>query len=102
MWLALAGLTGAGWVALTGDLPGTVEAFKAAFPYLVLPAKALIAAPLVYHYLGGLRHVLWDKHSIGNQAAKESYLDLPSVDKSSYVLFGATAVSTLGLAAYTI
>ncbi|KAK9815079.1 hypothetical protein WJX73_007094 [Symbiochloris irregularis] len=96
------GLTAAGCIALTGDLPGTVEAFKASYPWLVFPAKALVAGPIVYHYLGGMRHLLWDKSKIGNQAEKKSYLDLPAVDKSSYVLFGATAAATLGLAVYSI
>lgn len=47
---------------------GTIEAFKDAAPALVLPAKFLVAFPLVYHYLGGLRHVIWDKAHYGNMA----------------------------------
>ena len=68
----------------------------------MLPAKALVAAPLAYHYLGGVRHLVWDRHNIGTQGAKKSLLDLPAVDKSSYALFGATAMATLGLAVYAI
>jgi hypothetical protein len=58
----------AGGVALSGDLVGAVEAFKAAAPALVLPAKFVVAFPLVYHYLGGVRHVIWDKAHYGNMA----------------------------------
>ena len=47
---------------------GTIEAFKDAAPALVLPAKFLVAFPLVYHYLGGLRHVIWYKAHYGNMA----------------------------------
>ena len=61
------GMTGAGWIALTGDLPATVEALKHTSPALLYPIKAAVAFPLVYHYLGGLRHVFWDKATYGNQ-----------------------------------
>ena len=47
-----AAISGAGAVALVGDLPSTVVAFKEAAPFLVLPAKAALAFPLVYHYVG--------------------------------------------------
>ena len=90
--------TGAGAVALTGDLPATIAAFKDTLPFLVLPAKAAIAFPLVYHYAGGLRHIIWDKHKIGNQAEKTSLLDVPSVDRSSRIIIGTSIVGTLGLA----
>ena len=63
-----AGAWGAGAVALQGDLVAAVDAFKAAAPMLVLPAKFAVAFPLVYHYLGGLRHVFWDKSHYGNMA----------------------------------
>ena len=39
---------------MVGDLPGTVLAFKEAAPLLVVPAKAALAFPLVYHYAGEL------------------------------------------------
>ena len=60
-------MTGAGAVALTRDLPATIEALKSTSPLLLYPIKAAVAFPLVYHYLGGLRHVIWDKASYGNQ-----------------------------------
>ncbi len=64
---AYAGITGAGWIALTGDLPGTIDSIKHTSPLLLYPIKAAVAFPLVYHYLGGLRHVFWDKARYGNQ-----------------------------------
>ena len=60
-------MTGAGAIALTGDLPATIEAIKHTSPALLYPIKAAVAFPLVYHYLGGLRHVIWDKARYGNQ-----------------------------------
>ena len=71
---SLAGMTGAGLVALTGDLPATVETLKHTSPALLYPIKAAVAFPLVYHYLGGLRHVIWDKASYGNQVQQPLYL----------------------------
>ena len=68
------GFTGAGWIALTGDLPATVEAIKAFGPVVVYPLKAAVAFPLVYHYLGGARHVFWDKAKYGNQVRATSTL----------------------------
>ncbi len=85
-------------MALGGDLPATIAAFKDTLPFLVLPAKAAIAFPFVYHYAGGLRHIIWDKHSIGNQAEKTSLLDVPSVDRSSRIIIGTSIIGTLGLA----
>jgi len=64
-----AGFTGAGWIALTGDLPATVEAIKSTSPLILYPFKAAVAFPLVYHYLGGVRHVFWDKAKYGNQVS---------------------------------
>ena len=57
----------AGAIALVGDLPATVEAIKSTSPLVVYPLKAIVAFPLVYHYLGGVRHVMWDKAKYGNQ-----------------------------------
>lgn len=62
-----AGFTGVGWIALTGDLIGTIDAIKSTSPLLLYPVKAAVAFPLVYHYLGGVRHVFWDKAKYGNQ-----------------------------------
>jgi len=80
-----------------GDLPATVDAFKASYPLLVYPTKAIITWPLFYHYLAGVRHIIWDKHSMGKQAEKKSYLENEAVDKSSKLILGTSIVGTLGL-----
>lgn len=89
-----AGFTGASYLALTGDLPGALLMFKADHPVLLVPVKAFIAFPLVYHYLGGLRHLVWDMHKIGNQADKSSLLEYSKVVESSKVLLGASVALT--------
>jgi len=91
------GMTGAGAIALTGDLPATIEAIKHTSPALLYPIKAAVAFPLVYHYLGGLRHVIWDKARYGNQADKGSPLENKAVDRSSKLLVGASALGTAAL-----
>lgn len=48
----------AGALALNGDLPAVVEWMQGS--YLVYPARAAIAGPLLYHYVAGLRHLAWD------------------------------------------
>lgn len=93
-----AGATGAAYIALTGDLPGAVLAFKANYPLLVFPAKFLVAYPLVYHYLGGMRHFVWDLHKIGNQADHTSLLETERVETSSKILLASSVVLT-GVAA---
>ena len=53
-------------------------------------AKLAVAFPLVYHYLAGMRHLMWDK--------SPPLLESKLVTQSSYILFGASSVITLGLA----
>lgn len=48
----------AGAIALNGDLPAVVDWVRGSI--LVYPARAVIAGPLLYHYIGGLRHIAWD------------------------------------------
>ena len=50
--LGCSGVTGAGIVALVGDLPAAVTALTSAGPLLTVPVKAAVAFPLVYHYAG--------------------------------------------------
>jgi succinate dehydrogenase (ubiquinone) cytochrome b560 subunit len=49
----LVGMVGAGFIALTGDLPGTIEYMKSFGGLVTVPCKALIAFPLIYHYVAG-------------------------------------------------
>lgn len=45
-------------------------------------AKFSVAFPFVYHYMGGLRHLVWDN--------KPEMLTNASVEKASYGLFGTS------------
>eukprot|EP01025_Chloroclados_australasicus_P032987 TRINITY_DN3350_c1_g1_i4.p1 TRINITY_DN3350_c1_g1~~TRINITY_DN3350_c1_g1_i4.p1 ORF type:complete len:184 (-),score=7.18 TRINITY_DN3350_c1_g1_i4:49-600(-) len=77
------GMFGAGYIALTGDLPGTIAYLKACGPLVMFPLKAMVAFPLVYHYLAGIRHFLWDYGRIPNQNDKTSMLELGAVKQSA-------------------
>uniref|UniRef100_A0A7S2VUX9 Succinate dehydrogenase cytochrome b560 subunit, mitochondrial n=1 Tax=Chlamydomonas chlamydogama TaxID=225041 RepID=A0A7S2VUX9_9CHLO len=89
------GFTGAGYIALTGNLPGLVQSIAATHPILLFPVKFAISYTLIYHYLGALRHFAWDHGKIGNQADKTSLLELPQVELSSKALFGASGALAL-------
>lgn len=93
-----AGFAAAGYIALTGDLPGALAAFRAGHPILAVPVKLAVAWPLVYHYLGGARHFIWDLHKIGNNADKSSLLEKDRVEQSSKALFAASAAVAAVLA----
>jgi len=45
-------------------------------------AKFAVAFPLVYHYLGGIRHFRWD--------AYPELLSTPDAARSAYLIFGTT------------
>ncbi len=87
-------MLGLGALSLLGKDPlATIECLKAAYPLLVPVAKAGITFPLVYHYLAGVRHLVWDTYHIGNQNSK-SLLDKDAVESSSNALFaGSIALS---------
>ncbi len=53
-----AATVGAGALALNGDLLPVVHFVQDSF--LVYPARAIVAGPLLYHYVAGLRHLAWD------------------------------------------
>jgi succinate dehydrogenase (ubiquinone) cytochrome b560 subunit len=84
-----AGFTAASYVALTGDLPGALLALKTNYPLLLFPAKFAISFPIIYHFLGGMRHFVWDLSKIGNQAEHNSLLETPTVELSSQILLGS-------------
>ncbi|KAJ9506399.1 hypothetical protein QJQ45_004902 [Haematococcus lacustris] len=54
-------------IALRGDLTGTVQAIAATNGLLLFPFKFAVTYTILYHWLGGIRHVLWDHSKIGNQ-----------------------------------
>ena len=53
--------------------------------------KLAVAFPLVYHYLGGVRHMVWDK--------SPDILTNEEVETSSKILVGASVALSLGCAA---
>lgn len=59
-------------------------------PVVCAGAKFSVAFPMVYHYLGGVRHVAWDHYP--------ELLNNIGVEKSSYVLAGSAVVLSAGLA----
>ncbi len=59
---------------------------------LGFPLKFLVSYAIVYHWLGGMRHVVWDVSKVGNQADRTSLLELPKVEVSSKVILGAGAL----------
>jgi len=63
-------------------------------PILVPVAKLLVAFPLSYHTLAGIRHVIWDTTADG--------LELEQVNQSSQYLFAAAAIISLLLAMWTL
>ncbi|KAL3773913.1 hypothetical protein ACHAW5_006484 [Stephanodiscus triporus] len=88
------GSAGLGMVEILGgngaalDLMSTVGSANVA---IVAGAKFAVAFPIVYHYLGGLRHIIWD-----NNPEMLSNVD---VEKASYVLVG-TSLLLSGVAVF--
>lgn len=83
------GVTGIGALALVGaDVPSVMSSIGNISIIGVL-AKFSVGFPLVYHYLGGVRHLVWDM-------MPESTLSNEEVSKASYALLGsATALSVI-------
>jgi len=59
-------------------------------PMVATGAKFSVSFPLVYHYLGAIRHLTWDQ--------KPEFLDNVSVEKASYVLAGSSLLISAGVA----
>lgn len=78
---------GAGYISLTGNLPGLVSSIASTSPILLFPFKFAIAYTIFYHYLGAVRHFAWDHGKVGNQADKGSLFELPKVELLSKALF---------------
>ena len=65
-----------------------VDISALAAAYSCFPLKFAVAFPLTYHYIGAVRHTLWDRKP-------ESMLNNKDAEMSSYILVGSsTAVST--------
>lgn len=84
------GFTGASYIALTGDLPGMLLALNTHYPVATVPIKFIVAFPILYHYLGGMRHIIWDSYKLGNQTDRTCLLETPKVEQSSKVLLAAS------------
>lgn len=85
----------AGALALTGQLPLVID-FVTSSPLLLYPAKVAVAFPLVYHYLGGLRHLYWDEAKHGRQIDDISPLKVPKVAASSRaLLYGSVGAAAM-------
>jgi succinate dehydrogenase (ubiquinone) cytochrome b560 subunit len=54
-------------LSLRGNLTGTVEGLAGTHALLLFPFKFAVLYTITYHYLGGLRHFVWDHHRIGDQ-----------------------------------
>lgn len=51
------------YALLGGDVPALLDSFKVAAPAVVLAgSKFVVGFPLVYHWLGGLRHMYIDRN----------------------------------------
>jgi succinate dehydrogenase (ubiquinone) cytochrome b560 subunit len=71
-------------LALVGcDVPACTS-ILGSIPLLGHVFKFGVAFPLVYHYLGGIRHIVWDKNP--------EMLENDKVEQSSKVLLGVSAV----------
>ncbi|TMW63038.1 hypothetical protein Poli38472_005656 [Pythium oligandrum] len=81
------GFGGLGAIAAAGgDVPGWITATQTAAPGLMPFVKFLVAFPLTYHYIGGVRHLVWDR--------KPEYITFKVSQKSSVAAIGgAIAVS---------
>lgn len=89
-FVILLGLTGIGALALAGvDVPALMSAVGDC-SLLGTAAKFAVTFPLTFHYLGGIRHLYWDRtpESLQNE----------DVEKTSYILFGAATALSLGVA----
>lgn len=81
------GFYGAGIASLAGldvaDLMSTIGSSS-----MGPVAKFTVAFPFIYHYLGGIRHFVWDYFP-------ENTVDNKTAESSSYVMFGVTAAGCL-------
>ena len=89
-----AGTTGIAYMALVDSAKPAEFASSLASSSLAVPAKLAVGFPLTYHFLGACHHIMWDKTAKGFTNAQ--------MLQSSYALFGASAVISLGLAMTTL
>jgi succinate dehydrogenase (ubiquinone) cytochrome b560 subunit len=77
------GTGGIGTLALLGvDVAGLASSIGSSAVGPV--AKLAVAFPLIYHYIGGMRHLVWDR--------SPEMLTNDQVEKSSYMVIGGSAI----------
>ena len=82
-------MTGISFISLVGgDIPSILNTVGS-IPLIGTISKIAVSFPLIYHYLGGLRHIVWDKYP--------SVLTNEDVERASYALVGFSALSSLGV-----
>lgn len=87
------GAAGVGAVELIGGSGAALSLMQdiaAIGPVVSTGAKFSVAFPMIYHYLGGVRHVIWDNYP--------DLLNNVGVEKASYVLAGSSLALSAGLA----
>ena len=83
-------MTSIGALALVGaDVPALLSTIGD-ISVLGFVAKFGVAFPLVFHYLGGIRHMMWDR--------SPELLENEKVEQSSMQLFVAAGVLSAGVA----
>ena len=86
--LLTVGCSGVAAASLVGaDVPGLMVALGNSD--LGPLAKFSVSFPLIYHFLGGVRHTVWDYYPEAVQNA--------SVEQASYALFGVATAASVGL-----
>lgn len=89
------GTSGIAYMAVLGgsDAPANFASGLASSS-LAAPAKFAVGFPLTYHFLGAVRHTVWDKTASGFTNAQ--------MLQSSYALIGASTAIALGLSMYSL
>ncbi len=81
-------------MALAGVDVGALASSIGSIAGVGFVAKFAVAFPLTFHYLGGVRHFMWDKNP--------ETLQNDQVEKSSYALFGASVLASVAFAAVSL
>ncbi|CAH0482733.1 unnamed protein product [Peronospora belbahrii] len=76
------------------DVPALIYMAQDSIPFFVPVSKLLVAFPASYHVLCAVRHSLW--------SYKPELINNVDGPTSSYAIFAAAGVISLGAAAYTI
>ena len=86
----LVGVVGISGLSIAGVDAHNLMSIIGNYPVVGPVAKLAVAFPLTYHYLGGLRHFMWD--------FKPETLENSQVTQSSYALIAVSGAVSVGLA----